>query len=635
MKNNMCFFLIFSLFCVLFSNKALGTPCNCPKPVDQWSLSVCDASLSKRYNSDLLDGTQWPYPHNESNNHGDCVLTAVPICDVVGSNIPVKISSTEMFQSLAVNSSNIYGILLREYSASKLNADSGPSMCSHPVNQQTQQVINRPISQGIKLTINLETDVMERARILLTIHCASQSFPINSEDELEASWLSSLLQGYNQGTLFSNETGCNMQGKLNVSTFDMMREGTFYCDASHNHSHTSLEWLERSCIEDHGHINKKNCPRWPGSTDEAPTTKETTFLCGSEETFSGVLKMDSDSETRDAWTSLGAQYVSALLNRQRGVCITNYVLDAVNQAKTILSAECPCSEIELLGQVGCNHTVPSGPNVEKVTNILRDYNSGLFSFGNGYYHHQDTSALSLLVDHLDGLECCSGGVGASCTRDYAYFLNHNCHVAHNNKKNRIAWPGGQDDNCATLPNLEDDVSYLCPNLGYTMYDILSFYDPSKPISKSDSWLMLAQAVIVTDLNINSGTCYKDVSTRYRDKTHPWTLWTLEKVIKESKKILKENCLAVGSVYHETQLGKQMHALRTVLNDYIRGNYGPGACYPNDMASACNNIQIDIKTKSSAHQIQTVTLNGGTTRADCSDGHLNGCCTKTAFYWAHN
>lgn len=614
-----------------------STPCECPKSAEQWAMAICDKEASHRYNSDITDGLEWPFPHNNSNAEGECVSTVLPICDVDGSNVPVTVSSSDLHPHTFTNSSDVYNILLKEYTAALLNVDLGPESCSHPKEEQYQQVMQKDTVDGDMIVVNLHEDVLERARIILTLWCSSRDIVSPTLRE-ESSWLSSVLHGFNQGVLFSNATSCIVGGKINVSARTGPEYGLLTCDSGKTYSYTSSRWLEKSCVVGHGHINKKECPHWPGSTKEEPTLTEDTFLCGSEETYSGVLRMDSDSATRDAWTQLAAQYVSGILNRQKGVCVTETVIQTLQSAKTLLDDECPCSDVELLGQVGCNHTIPSGSQVEQYTSILEDYNSGLFSFGRDHHGPTDTSAIQLDVRNADNSECCSGGGGSLCTRDYAYYMSHNCHVAHGNQRNRIAWPSDIDSDCSTFPNFEDVSDFFCQYSLDTLHDLVSAYNPSTPIKDSDAWTLLAQAVTVTELNIRSGTCYKDIVTRYRDSSQPWALWSFERVMNHSKSLLSENCNVRGSVYYDTALGQQMNVLRVVLNDYIRGNYGPGACYPNDMSSSCNNVALHISQKVSdqeEEQHQHVTVNAGYSSAMCPVNNQESCCTRTANYWANN
>ncbi len=604
------------------------TCCQCPQPAQHWTSNHCDALATDA-------NIAWPTPYDSS-----CEVTIVSTCDIEGTNTPVIFDSGALDPQSMTHANDTYNLLGREYAVTLLNIATGFDSCTDHTTL-TESLLSATIP-GLHEDIALKADVIDRTLVLLTLHCVDKSFEsVTTQSEVdEISWLTALLKGYNTGVLFTGDTYCALGGDLETAYGSDWHGADTFCSTmgftTVSDNTCTLDpdsWLDLSCTTGTGAGDTTQCPRWPGSTVTEPTNREDTFVCGDQETYVDILMGASDSETTDKWFELGTQYVSAKLNSEGGVCRTGTVIDAIADALVELHADCPCSAPELLGQVGCVHdniTSPRDTDVyDPLIAILSDFNTGITGPGGcrptSTSGNRDARDAETALDVVtDSRFCCSGG----CTRGYAYFLTHSCHTWHSGEKYREAWPGGNDLVCSTLPNVEDDTT-LCDK---TYHFILSKYNTQHGREHQDAWNLLAQSYIVTRLNENSGACTRDALTQYSTADDPWNRLTIDQVMVEAKKLLLSACSNAGSVSFGSTLGVEMHALRTVLDDFINGNYGPGKCFPNGGHGACTDISLRIDLVPTDVTVN-IRANNGRVTNQCTLDEDAACCTKTAHYWS--
>lgn len=672
-----------------------GSCCHCPQVAQHWATYHCDASS-------YAFAVAWPAPY--SSKSGGCKVPVVRTCTIHGENTPViytpkDIDLRQDALGVAYHPGNhTYHLLAREYAVALLNT--APTVARRrscvDYNVATESTLTITTQAGRQQETHLKNDVMSRASVLLTLHCATRSFETlqTRSEKQEVEWLTSLLRGFNSGTMFTKGTACPYGGDPGASygtDWSGLDSNQCTIDAASDSSTCTLSpsgWLELAC--DPTNPNKKNCPRWPGSTFESPSAREETFLCGERETFVDILA--NASYAVDPWLSLATQYVAATLNVQSGSCYTGTVSDALAKAYVLLMSNCPCSDPLLLGQQGCYHDVEGAYSAAKyyatLDNILSDYNLGITGPGtclnsvhhlhhgqsneNNHNQNEKTPNMETALEYAtDNSFCCTGG----CTRSYAYYLGHSCHSWQLDERQRIAWPGGNDADCTSLPNVEDDPS-LC---GYSYYNILQEYTTERGIDEQDAWIMLAQATIVAMLNENAGACTENALTRFSDPSEPWNRVTISQVIGIAREMLTSHCNNMGNVGFDTPLGIEMHAIRTVLDDFIRGVYGPGQCFPDATQDAsCNNIRVfrpfdddydnnaaqqlkeeyknalttgishvsatgnagggggNNNNNNNHHAVAFLTNGGDTSQTVCNVRVEPSCCVKTADYWAmHN
>ena len=600
------------------------TCCQCPQPAQHWAGYHCDALAVEAEKT-------WPAPF------ATCQVEVVHTCDVPNAgNVPVVYT----FEDLKTNSINTYHMLAKEYAVTLLNTATGldPDLCVDYSN--LVEYVASPTNPDIQEQVNFKTDVMDRASVLLTVHCASKSFDsiYTTSEQQEITWLTSLLHGFNTGTMFMGDSACTIGGDPDTSYGSDTIGPDTHCVSAHGECTLSAqEWKDLSCsLTVPGKGDTTNCPRWP-----APYS-ENQFLCGEHESYVELL-----STSDDIWLQLASQYVAASLNVASGACVTGTIRDIMNVALAELHVDCPCSDSQLLGQTGCVHNAVDDGSTralniyQPLITALEEYNSGTSGPGSCMERKlsnfapanvwPETALEAVQTETRSNGFCCSGG----CTRSYSYYLSHSCHSWQVGSKHREAWPGAPDLSCSTIPNMEDNIS-LC---GTPRYSILKEYTTERGVDEQDAWTMLAQAVIVAQLNKDAGACTEHVMTKYSTQQDPWVRLTLNQVIKHGKSLLTSHCDMVGTVRYDTVIGAEMHALRVVLDDFIRGSYGPGRCFPDASGSSgCNGVRLDDSESTSllVGSLPTTVNDGLQQPIQCELEQDSTCCSLTADYWSrHN
>jgi len=593
--------------------------CQCPQPAQHWAAYHAKALASTHQ-------TRWPDPYCNRGDEEGCAVPVVPTC----ASGPVLYTSRDMQvrPASASTEEDAYHHLAREYAAALLNTAPRPARphCSdYATLVDTVAPIDLEKGAAAAVQVRFKADVMDRAAVLLAVHCDARSFGAltTPSERQEVQWLTSLLHGFNTGTLFAGQTACAIGGDPARAYGSDWIGGDVACVSSRCTLDAGA-WFDLACAS-HANLppprgDTTQCPRWP------PGTSEDAFVCGENETFSQLLH---DGAHRDLWSALGREYVAASLNVAAGACATGTVANAISEAREALESRCPCSDARLRGQPGCRHAPDEAHSRDRFSGlftILSEYNQGIRGPGSCLEGLGSAQPVAETAIESAASFCCSTG----CTRGYAYYLGHSCHSWHLNGQHREAWPGGDstvyDDTCVTLPNFED-AKTLC---GRTNYEILSSYTREQGVDEQDSWTMLAQTLVVAQLNENAGACTRTALTRYASPSEPWRRLSVAETIEYAQSLLQTHCDMAGRVEYSSALGRELHAVRTVLDDFVRGAYGPGRCAPDaSPMDGCSNVRLD---SSLAAMPKVVNERG---EAECYLDADVPCCTLTANYWLHH
>ena len=277
---------------------------------------------------------------------------------------------------------------------------------------------------------------------------------------------------------------------------------------------------------------------WPG------VYKDCTELVrcggGSDEGEFGLLRwldvLHAPTDRNNAWLTLAKHWISARLNLASSPCLAEVskasrqkLINVMDSAQLLLETTTDpkaCREAKI--------TVLSGNSADGLSAMALTTVIGRF---NERVEFSDLICQRTAMPDVKS-ERCEGG----CTRITEYWNTHHSQAV--SPSLRKAWPE------------HAETQQFCHGAGLQKLEILL-------VPEADAWTILAQQIIVTELNTASGACVpKEIAD----------------TILFSRSVLATQC-GDGEAQHQQQdsMKKDMLGLASILEAYNRGELGPGEC----------------------------------------------------------